>query len=89
METIENTVFIGRSNPFNLKNWLEISGLETIKKINITENLIENYIKNNYFQKINIVFLQEISTKDWESSINVNFLPKAQIQKKLEINLMF
>lgn len=76
-----NTLFLGRSNPYGLKNWHEIDGLDTVEKINTVIEIFKKILVNNLAVEYNLVFLQGISSKNWEESINVNQLSVGMISE--------
>lgn len=69
----KNRFFLGRTNPYNLKNWIKIIGLSKQKEIesasNILIELMEKECMNNSF---NLILLQGISSNNWDESIYVN-----------------
>jgi NAD(P)-dependent dehydrogenase (short-subunit alcohol dehydrogenase family) len=79
----KKTNFIGRTNPFKFDNWIQGGDLalddEIIKTINILQQFLDNYIEN---ESINIIFLNGLSSNDWESSINVNLVATAKLSEQ-------
>lgn len=72
-----NTVFFGRSNPLNLKNYVNYSGINDEKSVDELENLIfKDLEQSDNLETVSLIILAGISTNDWRESYLVNeYLP--------------
>ncbi len=78
-----DTLFLGRSNPFNISNWLKGFDLSSGDGINseivLLQELLNKSLKFN--DPIHLVLLNGVSTETWEVSINVNMIASAMLSE--------
>jgi NAD(P)-dependent dehydrogenase (short-subunit alcohol dehydrogenase family) len=69
-----NTYFVGRSNPYNANNFIQINGLENEKQIEEGNSKILQLLKQNNYDEVHLVCLQGISNNNWNKSVMVNLI---------------
>lgn len=72
-----HAVFLGRSNPHELRQWQRIHSLEDEHGIEQACTLLSETTLELGRKAAHLVLLQGVSTKDWRQSINVNMLSVA------------
>lgn len=81
-KAIAGGTFLGRTNPFDIENWIQIPDLAQEKGVENTSQILDNLLnispkKGSY----HLVQLQGISSKNWTDSINVNLLSVARLSE--------
>ncbi|NTU69671.1 SDR family oxidoreductase [bacterium] len=71
------SVFFGRSNPLNLKHYIQYSGINNEDSVDELEDLIFNDLEqSDGLETVSLVILSGVSTNDWRESYLVNeYLP--------------
>ena len=76
----QNTIFVGRTNPYKFTNWVCGSNLSTNTGIEdeliIFKNILLEYKDIKVFD---LILLNGISSNSWEDSININLIATAKI----------
>lgn len=88
-----DTIFYGRSNPYNLKNW---HALPDISKLGDAEsysrkviNDIKAIFKNTKYESVSLIILCGVSSTDWEVSLAVNqYMPALLATQFAELALI-
>lgn len=70
-------VFLGRSNPFQLKNYIQYSGIEDEQSVEqLSATIIRDMKMSEQLESASLVILSGISSSDWRTSFLVNeYLP--------------
>jgi NAD(P)-dependent dehydrogenase (short-subunit alcohol dehydrogenase family) len=69
-----NVFFLGRSNPYNANNFIQINGLENEVNIQDCSSKIQLLLEQNNYDEVHLVCLQGISNNNWNKSMMVNLI---------------
>lgn len=72
-----SSVFLGRSNPSKLKNYIQYDGINNEESVDELDNLISTDLKqSDNLETVGLIILAGVSTNDWRESYLVNeYLP--------------
>ena len=72
-----SSIFFGRNNPLNLKNYVQYSGINNEDSVDELENLIfKDLEQSDDLETVSLIILSGVSTNNWRESYLVNeYLP--------------
>lgn len=84
----KNAIYIGRSNSFEFKNWIQGGDLSSTEGVDRNISNLQQILNTNLDQSaINLVLLNGISSNNWELSISINMFATAKIVEQFSIYL--